>query len=237
MILRKGSKGKSVSDLQSLLNRKLSPSPNLKADGDFGQKTHKAVVQFQYNNWLVPDGIVGSCTWNCINGNEKYAVLHPVGLVPQPNAFTCWAAATAMLLGQPTPVVLPDSLKKLLDSEGGLLNDSELNNPVNVIEYCNYFKLKRHDGQSYLPDGLFDLLKRKPIMVNWLLDVDSYRRGVGSRGHMVVITGIRGNGDPSATTIRINDPEPVGSGSVRSYNYAEIMRNNPAFSYHFYQKI
>ena len=235
--LRIGSKGKSVTDLQNLLNKKLTGGTRLATDGDFDQKTKKAVVQFQLNNWLVGDGIVGPCTWNCITGNEKYAVFHPIGLVPQPTSSTCWAAATAMLLGQPSPVVLPEHLKESLVSEGGLLNDSKLDNPQNMMVYCNHFRLKWHPPQSYLPDGLYDLLKRKPAMANILWDTDSYTRGVGSSGHMVVITGIRGNGEANGTTVRVNDPWPVGSGSVRSFNYAQMIKNTPAYTYHLYQRI
>lgn len=53
--LKKGSKGDDVKKLQSLLG--------LKADGDFGPNTEKAVKEFQAKNGLTADGIVGNKTW------------------------------------------------------------------------------------------------------------------------------------------------------------------------------
>ena len=62
-ILRSGSRGREVTKLQSLLNTKLSPSPNLDADGIFGRGTQDAVRQFQRQQGLDADGIVGPKTW------------------------------------------------------------------------------------------------------------------------------------------------------------------------------
>lgn len=56
--LRVGDKGDEV----KLLQRKLG----LKDDGDFGPKTHAAVVTFQQKNGLVADGVVGSKTWSML---------------------------------------------------------------------------------------------------------------------------------------------------------------------------
>jgi len=44
--LRKRAKGKLVIELQKLLNKALAPS-KVVIDGDFGEKTHKAVIEFQ----------------------------------------------------------------------------------------------------------------------------------------------------------------------------------------------
>ena len=61
--LRKGQKNQLVTRLQILLNQKLTPSPNLKPDGNFGSKTFDIVQQFQIINKLTSDGIVGNKTW------------------------------------------------------------------------------------------------------------------------------------------------------------------------------
>lgn len=55
-VLKLGSKGDEVEDLQAYLK--------IKVDGDFGPKTEEAVKKFQRENGLTPDGIVGSKTWN-----------------------------------------------------------------------------------------------------------------------------------------------------------------------------
>jgi len=57
-ILRQGSKGSAVAELQQLLQSKGFYSG--KIDGDFGAGTTNAVLKFQKENGLVPDGIVGS---------------------------------------------------------------------------------------------------------------------------------------------------------------------------------
>jgi len=58
MLLRKGSKGKEVKELQEALG--------IGADGIFGSGTEAAVKKFQKENGLVADGIVGSRTWEAI---------------------------------------------------------------------------------------------------------------------------------------------------------------------------
>jgi len=57
-VLKLGSKGKEVEDLQKYLK--------IKADGDFGPKTEEAVKKFQKENKLTADGIVGEKTWNAM---------------------------------------------------------------------------------------------------------------------------------------------------------------------------
>lgn len=61
-ILKFNSKGVLVEYVQSLLNT-LGFS-NLNIDGIFGSKTKEAVINFQRNFWLTPDGIIGKNTWN-----------------------------------------------------------------------------------------------------------------------------------------------------------------------------
>ena len=59
MTLKKGSKGAEVKELQNKLNKL---GYGLTVDGDFGTKTHNAVMHFQ-NYWgLSADGVVGSAT-------------------------------------------------------------------------------------------------------------------------------------------------------------------------------
>lgn len=57
-VLKLGSKGKEVEDLQRYLK--------IKIDGDFGPKTETAVKKFQKDNKLTPDGVVGPKTWNAM---------------------------------------------------------------------------------------------------------------------------------------------------------------------------
>jgi peptidoglycan hydrolase-like protein with peptidoglycan-binding domain len=56
MVLKKGSKGKEVKELQEFLQ--------IKDDGDFGLGTETAVINWQKNHGLIGDGIVGPKTWD-----------------------------------------------------------------------------------------------------------------------------------------------------------------------------
>jgi uncharacterized protein (TIGR02594 family) len=69
-ILRRGSRGPEVTQLQKLLNQKVVPGPNLKPDGDFGPRTEVAVRTFQTQQRLGVDGIVGPQTWAKLQGGQ-----------------------------------------------------------------------------------------------------------------------------------------------------------------------
>ncbi len=64
-LLRHGSSGSAVVSLQEQLNRH-GATPPLKTDGDFGNRTRVAVVEFQCRAGLVADGIVGTRTWDAL---------------------------------------------------------------------------------------------------------------------------------------------------------------------------
>ena len=56
MILKKGSRGNEVKELQEFLD--------IEADGVFGENTEKAVKRFQIKQGIEADGIVGPITWD-----------------------------------------------------------------------------------------------------------------------------------------------------------------------------
>ena len=64
-VLRKGSRGEDVRELQQRLNA--SGYSCSKVDGIFGQKTLEAVTAFQADRGLAVDGVVGAKTWNELN--------------------------------------------------------------------------------------------------------------------------------------------------------------------------
>jgi N-acetylmuramoyl-L-alanine amidase len=67
MILKIGSKGKQVIELQKLLN--------ITSDGIFGKITRQKVIEFQKNNKLTPDGIVGPKTWGKLLEKEENKIV------------------------------------------------------------------------------------------------------------------------------------------------------------------
>ena len=81
-VVKLGSKGKYVSDLQILLNIAHNMLPNLdkvKVNGIFDENTKQAVLKFQKEYGIDTDGIVGAVTWdalldtaeNGINGKDE----------------------------------------------------------------------------------------------------------------------------------------------------------------------
>lgn len=60
--LRKGDRGTDVEEVQRILNQD-SRYDGLKVDGIFGRDTEASVRDFQSDNGLTPDGIVGAKTW------------------------------------------------------------------------------------------------------------------------------------------------------------------------------
>ena len=73
LVLKKGSIGAEVKGIQLRLNTRLKPSPKLNVDGNFGLKTETAVIRFQRENSLAPDGIVGSKTSSLLAAHPKIA--------------------------------------------------------------------------------------------------------------------------------------------------------------------
>ncbi len=60
LILRTGSQGEAVRELQLLLRR---AGHSILIDGDFGPATKRAVLNFQRDSGLIADGVVGPATW------------------------------------------------------------------------------------------------------------------------------------------------------------------------------
>jgi len=63
-VLRRGDTGGAVRSLQALLNSKAGRG--LTIDGDFGPRTHLAVLDLQKFFHLTADGVVGARTWPCL---------------------------------------------------------------------------------------------------------------------------------------------------------------------------
>jgi D-alanyl-D-alanine carboxypeptidase (penicillin-binding protein 5/6) len=64
--LRVGSDGDLVESLQRTLNARITPSPGIGVDGDFGPETEGAVKKFQSQNGLAASGVVDADTWRAL---------------------------------------------------------------------------------------------------------------------------------------------------------------------------
>jgi g-D-glutamyl-meso-diaminopimelate peptidase len=75
-VLRFGSRGSDVMEIQALL-RKIGYDPGI-IDGVFGSQTLQAVMQFQRNNRLTPDGVIGADTYRFLErfrlGYDTYTI-------------------------------------------------------------------------------------------------------------------------------------------------------------------
>lgn len=64
--LKIGASGELVQALQRTLNERLSPSPGLTVDGEYGRATQSAVIRFQRSKKISANGIVGPETWKAL---------------------------------------------------------------------------------------------------------------------------------------------------------------------------
>lgn len=78
-VLRIGAEGDLVEALQRTLNARVKPSPNISADGDFGPNTESAVMKFQKQERLDPNGVVDRKVWQALGPlvTEDEAVADP----------------------------------------------------------------------------------------------------------------------------------------------------------------
>jgi len=120
VVLRNGSSGNDVRQLQWLLNYisqyyQVVPG-NLTVDGRFGAGTENAVREFQRNFGLNPDGIVGPNTWN-----RLYQVFRQIQLNSPDPAPVPTPPPTAPT-PPPSPVLGPDRFWGTVRTMGGNLN-------------------------------------------------------------------------------------------------------------------
>ena len=246
-VLRRGSRGDLVRDVQQKLNAKLRPSPNLATDGVFGTMTDAAVRRFQREMWLVVDGDVGRCTLNALSDWETYApILHNVPFIAQPTPSTCWAASTAMLNRSNVPAVIARTPADLIMADGSLRNYSDTSDAVtDSRRYARAHGLTLVPPMSWSLAMLKNHLRTGPLMFDMLWDPAGYGtptavpgQYVGSSGHMILVVGMRGDDDPSGTgtTLRLHDPWPPNTGRRSSVGYARWMREVPTRTYRVFHK-
>lgn len=112
-VLKKGSKGAEVSELQNLLKE---AGVDVSVDGNFGPGTQLAVETYQYSRGLTVDGVAGSAIWNALLTHKE-----PVDHTPSP--------ASAALR------------QKLLDIAGSQvgIHEATNNNDGDILKYPGAF--------------------------------------------------------------------------------------------------
>lgn len=234
-LLRAGSSGQAVKDLQTALNAALRPSPGLAVDGTFGAKTDTAVRRFQGERQIPVDGVVGPITRCVLRGGWRTPpTVHPVRLIPQPTPSTCWAASTAMLKNTSVPAVIAATPPDLITGSGGTSNfSSNADNVSGNQRFANAHGLRYHAPQSWSVGGFVGLVQQGPVMLSMLWRVDEYTAGKGSSGHRVVVFGIDtdNNPDGEGTLLHIRDPWAPNVGKTTRRSYFALVDETPCFTY------
>ena len=157
MLLKNGSKGEDVKQLQTLLG--------LSADGSFGPMTETKVKEWQAKNGLAADGIVGDGTWGKMFGATAASTSAPVVIPPSafklaalkghiPDAVIAQIPDTAAKFNITNPLRLAHFLAQCGHESGGFKSISEnLNYSVDG--------LKRIFGK-YFPGDLANSYTKQP---------------------------------------------------------------------------
>ncbi len=148
------------------------------------------------------------------DAGERFDLSHQVPLVPQLNGMSCWAAAAAMIIGwrEAIPVEGPDVAK----GAGRWAAFTRGLRPRDVHHLAKVWGLSTVQEQHHDATSLRQLLERFGPL--WI--------GEAVPGlHVVVVVGMHGDGTPEGTTVRINDPWPVGRGERYSVPFSSFIRN------------
>ena len=176
--LRNGSRGFDVVVVQVQLNAKNSPNSKLKVDGAFGLITQAAVISFQRQIGLSPDGIVGPLTHAALSkGLMLSTANHNVTHIKQPTPTTCWAASTAMMTRSTVAAVIAKTPADMIASDGGLQNSSGSDQAiVTGTRYGNIHGLRCHAPMSWSVSALVGALRQSPLMLDMLWNSAEYAK-------------------------------------------------------------
>ena len=239
-LLRRGSSGSHVRDLQAALNAALFPSPNLTIDGIFGGQTDAAVRRFQTERRINVDGVVGPITQCLLRGGRRGSpTIHNVRLIPQPTPQTCWAAATAMLKNSTPAAIIAATPADLVTSSGGTANFSERADNVSGNQrFAQVHNLRYYAPQSWSIQGFVGLIRSGPAMLSMLWNVGEYTAGLGSSGHRVVVFGVDSDGDPTGagTLVHFRDPWAPNIGKTVQKSYQTLVTETPCFTYGIFMR-
>ena len=165
--IKRGSRGDDVERLQTMLN---NAGYSLDVDGIFGEKTQSAVRQYQRNQGLGVDGIVGTNTWGALTGGGSGGSGTTSGVVDvtQPPTTSTTPGGNAVIGGYnfttPRPTYTPS--QAVTDAENAL-KEWEANRPGDYVSQYQdqldalYNQIVGRGEFSYDPsaDPLYEMYK------------------------------------------------------------------------------
>lgn len=184
--LQKGSKGDEVKEWQNFLN---SNGYNLTVDGDFGDNTYKATVEWQRKNGLGADGIVGENTWSKAGYTPYSTISTPTAkptIDPAPNMPTFNTTVTAKPTTSPLPPAPTYDTTSWDDTEKGQAAGADYNTAkenVNNYEDFTFEDYKESDAVKGASDALNAHLATKPgeYQSQWQGQLDELMNSIMNR--------------------------------------------------------
>lgn len=145
-----------------------------------------------------------------------------VQLIPQDKSNACWLASSSMMESWKTgtPQSLTDTLK-ILDASG--TSFSNIYNNDQGLSFSQDQTIVQTLGLTALPPAsytieyLTSILNNSPIMAVIMYSSSS------NIAHMIVITGISGDGTPAGTTLSVNDPLPLNAGKTYTIAFNDFL--------------
>jgi len=164
---------------------------------------------------------------------NRFNVHYEVELIPQSTGVSCWAAATAMLIGWRDLVVLnPDEIAEGVGYWAQYNNDEYSVDRLLQPDDLNMFEVWNIVPDTRLTFSLEELghllWSYGPL---WVASDENLNGDGNHHGHIRVISGIDGDGTPDGTLLTIQDPwdrnstrfRPSNRGSSYQETYAEFI--------------
>lgn len=145
-----------------------------------------------------------------------------VELIAQDKSNACWLASSSMMETWKTGkhFSLTDTLK-ILDSSGtSFTNIYDNNGGLAFSEnqtITSILGLTSLPPASYAIEYLTSILDSSPLMAVIMFSSSSMI------AHIIVITGISGDGTPEGTSLSINDPLPLNSGNTYTIGFNDFL--------------
>ena len=145
-----------------------------------------------------------------------------IPLTPQDKSNACWLASTTMMMSWKDSVSYPlTETLKVLDEPGNDFTQTYNNNNGLLFEdnkkIVDILGLTALPPASYTIDFFSEVLAISPIMAIIMFSDTS------DIAHIIVITGISGDGSPEGTFLQINDPLPVNEGHNYTISFLDFL--------------